>query len=214
MKIKYVNLEESILSEVLNGLSRIFAKNEPMGRVINITPDSVAEFLKPVIDISLDTSIVAIDEDVNNKVVGAFIVIDFFNHDKINLKNADKIKLEKCNPIEALLNTLESRFVDIHKKNSFQKGYYAYEFAIYVENDYSHKGIGKELAKQAEKKSIENGFKSIVTIATGSISQTIFKHRNFTQLDHIVYKDFDFNGNKVFEELGESCCILYEKEIN
>ncbi len=100
-----------------------------------------------------------------------------------------------------LLTLLEQRFIreypEFAKENAS-----LYLYAVHVDAAYTGKGIGTNLYKIVEEEARKKGFKNIVSISTGPVSQHISLHkRGFKKIDEIPYQSFQFKGKPIFPTL-------------
>ena len=112
-----------------------------------------------------------------------------------------------------LLTLLEQRFIreypEFAKENAS-----LYLYAVHVDATYTRKGIGANLYKIVEEEARKQGFKNIVSISTGPVSQHISLHkRGFEKIDEIPYQSFQFKGKSIFSALKNQACMMMIKPL-
>ena len=211
MNLSFEKLNSSDKDEVLNGVSCSFAKYEVMGGVLQLEPSDLKPVFETMINDSVNTSFVAKDIS-NNKIAGAIICNDFSYFSNLTESHFNS----KGMPIESLLGLLENSFVksEFHAPNKSNHTFYQY--ATYVNDDYGNKGIATKLYNISEQYAVDNGYKNVLTISTGAITQHIRINKlGFKCIDEIDYKSFQFNGENVFSNINQvKTCKCLIKILN
>jgi hypothetical protein len=213
MDVIYVKLNDEIFEEVLECLNENFVKYETMSKHSEFDAAAIKdnkELLRSYMKIAYDNSIVVKDSK-SNKVVGAIICADF----ALTLKKPQiEVRSEKFKPIVAILRKQEENLLKIENYNIIEKQY-LYTIATFVDHDLNGKNIGTTLYKMSEEDAYKCGFKNLVTIATGPISQHIRRKLNFAPIALIEYKSFEFNNEFPFKNIEEVSTInLMTKKLN
>ena len=204
--ISLEKLTNANIDEVFSGLCYSFAKHEVMGNILQLEPNDLVDLFEPIIKNSINTSFIARDT-TNNRIAGAIICNDF----NLLSKLSEPHFAEKGLPIDRLLSSLENSFIksEYHMPNTNNHTFY--QFATYVSDDYGNRGIATSLYNISEKYAQENGYKNVLTISTGKISQHIRINKlGFKCIDEINYKTFEFNGINIFSQINQvdSCKCL------
>lgn len=206
MNISYENLNLKSLKTIIDGLAVAFAHQETMSKVLAVSPQDLQEIFESVIPNSLENSYVAKDK---NKIVGGMISNDFTFFFKPSFSEGLSFELQA---IMELLAELEQCFVHQFPELT-REGVSLYLYAVYVDKMYAGKGIGTNLYKMTEENARKRGFKNLVTISTGPMSQHISYKQGFEKIDEIKYKNFNFRGKAVFSSLENKSCMIMTKKL-
>jgi ribosomal protein S18 acetylase RimI-like enzyme len=78
----------------------------------------------------------------------------------------------------------------------------------------SRRGIARHLITTCLAHGKVRGYRLAVTEATGSVSQYLFCKLGFREILSASYKDFVFNGQRVFSSIvGPEAVMLMEREV-
>lgn len=210
ISIIYEKLDETRLDAVMQGFCENFAKHEAMGEVLKLKPVDLFPLFNHFISSCYKHSFVAIDKN-SDEVVGALIANDY-----MFFKELGPIA-ELCPKVQAIVAFLTTIEAEYEKRTYIQPGKIIYQYAIYVEPKYGGNGIATTLLEISEKDTKKCGFVELVTIATGSKSQNIYRGSkiNFRDIIEIDYSSFEYKEQHIFADLIEpKTCVLLNKKLN
>jgi GNAT superfamily N-acetyltransferase len=228
--IEYVHFNYEYIDAVLEGLSNSFATHEITSIAQGLDKNDMKGIFGPLLKPNtFDYSFVALDRnsDNSNKVVGAIICLDFYKTLPLDSNNNDQMTNgreytnvefddNKSGPIHQVISSLEEKYVAEKKANNeLGENQILYQYSTYVEDDYKNKGIATKLYQMSEQNAINRGFKLLMTISSGPISQYIRQHKlNFTKVHQVDYKTFEYRGKKIFQIINVTPgCMLFEKKL-
>ncbi|MCU0440220.1 MAG: hypothetical protein MUC49_20210 [Raineya sp.] len=199
-------LEENQIHQAAECFTLSFQR-EPMVRALEIPYQDFFNFAFEVCKKAFeqDMALVAIHEQ---KVVGISILQDALE---------DEIAFEKLHRgldiIFSLLGGLQQKYIDNY--NVVEKGKVIVSFTTGIDKDFEGKNISLPLFSKVIEQAQKLGFKKMITELTGIYSQNAAKKRfQFKPLFEIRYKDFEYQGEKVFEKFPEGSnptCVLMER---
>ncbi len=146
-------------------------------------------------------------------IYGKTKVVGFcLNEDLITEPFEDSIKIApKMNPIFSILGELDKRFLKNKKK--IKKRFF-HLFMVGSLKEYRNKGIAKKLTAKSLALARKRGFKEIVSEATNLKSQNLLrKYFGFNDIEKIIYKNFEFNNQLLFKDIGEESCNLMRLKL-
>lgn len=207
MNISYENLNAKYLKATVEGLALAFADQEVMSKALAISPQELQKVFDSCVPDSLENSYVAKDK---NKVVGGMISNDFTFFFKPSFSEGLSFELQA---IMELLAELEQRFAHQFPELT-NEGVSLYLYAVYVDKMHAGKGVGTNLYKMTEENARKRGFKNLVSICTGPMSQHISIYKQgFKKIDEIKYENFNFRGKAVFSSLENKSCMIMTKKL-
>ena len=177
---------------------------EPMTRALGLNHEQVLpDFSKVVEKLQQeDLSFVAIERS-SGAVVGVVI-----NKDYTVAPLAEDLVFSAAKPIFTLVDELDvmaSELADVKAKEVFHL------YILAVQGNTTGQSVGLQLVTQSCDLAIALGYKKLATEATGPISQHIAKQKlGAREVASINYRDFEFEGKKVFASITEveSCLLL------
>ncbi|MDI9637884.1 GNAT family N-acetyltransferase [Geitlerinema splendidum] len=207
MDISYENLNLKSLKTVIEELAVTFTNQETMSKALAVPSQDLQEIFESFVPNSLENSYIAKDK---NKVVGGMISNDFAFFFNSSFPEGLSFELQA---IMELLTELEQRFACQFPELT-REGASLYLYTVYVDKMYAEKGIGTNLYKMTEENARKRGFKNLVSISTGPISQHISIYKQgFKKIDEIKYENFNFKGKAVFSNLENKSCMIMTKKL-
>jgi ribosomal protein S18 acetylase RimI-like enzyme len=107
---------------------------------------------------------------------------------------------EKWDPILDLLGQIDTDYRD---GRTILSGQYLHLFLLGVAEQFTRRGVGRELVAACLENGAAKGYTSTVTEATNPISQHIFRELGFEKQAERSYGDYQFGGSAVFASIAE-----------
>lgn len=210
MDIAYIQVDKNLIQEFSENISYNFSENETITKTLKVTGADLQPLFSSWIEQSFPYSYVAKDLK-KDKVVGGLLCNDFTFF--LNTAGPEVFSL-KIHAVTDLLSTLENRFIK-QFPGSLKEKNYLYHYALYVDKEYSNKGIATSLYTISQKNAQEKGFKNIIAILTGLISQHIYLNKlGFKKIDELIYKDFCFQGKHLLSNVEPKTCVLAIRDLD
>ncbi len=211
MNIQYEKLNHSNFESVTSELSRNFSDHELITRTLKIKSKEIYALFYPIVKNSFIHSYVARNL-IDNKIIGAIICNDvrFFTDDLSYEGISFSTELQG---VMSFLSTLENQYI---QENLVIENTHLYQYATYVDIQYRGKGVATELYKLSEEGAKNSGFKKIITISTGLVSQHIRINKLKFAIEHeLDYQSFSFLGKFIFKTIDEvNSCKLFVKKLS
>ncbi len=209
--IEYGPLDANTLAGAIECISDVFIKNEPMTRYLGITRKEFIHFASaaypPLAEEGL--SFVARDSQTG-QIIGCRVSEDF-------CQAAEMPPIPglspKFLPLFAALEELGGQFFEMR---DVVPGKYIHLFMVAVRDGFTGKGVAPNMNKIFFRHVKNRGFTHAVTEPTGAISQHILVNKfGFKILKKLSYKDFEYEGKKVFKGIQEhEGIMLLEKDLS
>ncbi|CAB4061647.1 unnamed protein product [Lepeophtheirus salmonis] len=87
-------------------------------------------------------------------------------------------------------------------------------FIICIKPSYGHKGLGRMLMRECEKRAEKMGFQILKCVGTSLFTQKICSKEGFKSLYRIKYENYEINGEKVFKKdcgVHKDAVMLYKR---
>lgn len=191
-------------------VARVFARDEPLVRFLGITEQEMLQFTLQYYPKIATEGLSIIARDVASRaVVGARISED------LAIEPPDDLITElspKFDPLFACLEQVGAAYFDQYRP---QPGECAHMFMVAVADGYTNMGIAPRMNRLFFDLARERGFRRLVTEPTGNISQHVLRDKmGFNVLARLAYRDFEFDGRKVFAGIeGHEYAMLMEKRL-
>lgn len=204
-KIDFQILTENDLEAAIYCIESAFISGEPMFKALSLTTEQfrsgVAVICQRVLEQGL--SVIAKDNQ-SGKVVGCAIGKDFMT----DMLDGTEAVSPKLYPVFHLLEMLDENYKAQH---SVQPGELLHFLLLGVIKPFTNQGIGRLLTLELHHLAQKHHYQGVILEATGPISQHIFLNRlNYQEIDAIYYREFEYEGQKVFSSITEceSCQLL------
>jgi ribosomal protein S18 acetylase RimI-like enzyme len=107
---------------------------------------------------------------------------------------------EKFGPVADILGQL----ADTYKAGREPRpGQMLHVYLLGVSDRVAGRGVGQQLVSACVKNGARRGYRVAIAEATGKASQHIFRKLGFAERAQISYRDYVFNGRRVFESIAE-----------
>lgn len=186
-------------------------QREPMVRHLKIRKEDFNAFALVCCQQAIDQGLglVAV-ENATQKIAGFTILQDALNELQIDL-TAYPFLL----PIFDMLGQLQGQYIS--DKNVTQSGEVMVSFVTGVYPEFEGSKIAFSLFGHSIELAKSKHYRKMITEVTGRLSQNGVRRRySFTPYSRILYRDFLFEGNRIFHGLEDSTlsCVLMEKILD
>lgn len=167
---------ESDLTNILNILSNVFIKHEPMCKELEISSFDFIYTFATVISACIYYGYSYMIKD-DNDICSILLALPYDIYEKINI--------DSTNNIYPLINCLN----ELNKYSNFDKNKTMYLFILGTNEKYMNRGYGKLLLNNLIN-ILPDTYDTILADATNIISQNILYKNNFTSVYDLKYSTF------------------------
>jgi ribosomal protein S18 acetylase RimI-like enzyme len=205
--INYKICGKSDLEDMARLLAETFSRFDPPAIAAGITSYDFEKFVNLLFPGIIKDQLTIIARSAETgEIAGALL-----SEDAATPLPEELESLSKFAPIFEILGELDT---DYWKDKDRIPGKYIHLFLLGVSPAYTGKGIAQMLVKQCILNSIKKDYKFAVTEATNNISQHIFRQQGFIEQVKRSYKNFTYQGKKIFESIdGHYGPILMDKNL-
>lgn len=195
----------------IEGSARCFAESfqrEPMVKCLRIGVGQFLPFAKACCELAVKQQMGLVAVNLSVREVAGFTILQDAMEDAA-------FDLDLCAPllpIFAMLGTLQNDYLTAKKIT--QKGIVVTSFVTGVAKQYQGSKVAHQLFGQSIQLAQLKGYKVMITEVTGRFSQNGVRRRYaFNTYSSSLYKDFVFEGKRVFEDIDDDTlsCMLMEK---
>jgi len=189
-------------------LAKAFSRFEPMGVAVDLPFVQIERLVAAFVPKALaeQLSVVARDASTGH-LLGALLADDFGTDPPPGLEEA----APRFAPIGALLEGLDEQY---RAKTAVAPGTHAHLFMVAVAEAATSRGIAGRLVQTCIDNAKQLGYTTAITEATGSASQRVFRKLGFVDALVTPYKDFTFDGVRVFSSIdGVEGTILMTRNL-
>ena len=116
----------------------------------------------------------------------------------------DFVALEKDVDIDPIASIVNAVSTDFRASNEVTANSHFHFHYMAVSGHHYGNGIIQQLIKHSFSEAVNNGYKCIITEATGPASQHIFeKHFGLTEINNIKYSTYEFDNSQPFQLVTE-----------
>ena len=206
----YELLDKNNLDGAIDCVSKVFTTAEPLAHHLKISYEEFLVFARAYYPkVAADgLSFVARDRQ-SGRVVGIRVSEDYVQEEAPDLDHISP----KFFAIFTLLDQLSDHFKKIRR---VEPGKYIHLFMVAVDEAYTNRGIAPTMNRFFFNYVKTLGFTHAATEPTGRISQHVLRDKfGFKELHRIYYKDYEFDGEKVFADIqGHDCAMLMEQSLS
>jgi ribosomal protein S18 acetylase RimI-like enzyme len=206
--IEYGLLQYTEFSAMASLLAEAFSLYDPPAVAVGLSSPQIERLVSAFLPKALLEQLTVVAREVSTgDLVGALLVEDFGTPPPEGLEEL----APGFAPIGALLEGLDGQY---RATRSIVPGTHLHLFMLGV----AHRALGRGIARHLITTCLANGkvrgYSLAVTEATGSVSQHVFCKLGFREILSAAYKDFVFNGQRVFSSIvGPEAAILMEREV-
>lgn len=192
----YDVLSEADISFAAQVVAHAFAHKEPLSLFLNIPERALFKLCQTFITQTMKDQLSMVCKNKAGHVVGAILCRDFTT--TFDLTGVDVV----FDPIFSLLDQLMSKHFSL-KQQSFWHPHQVVEmFMIGTDLTMIGSAIGRNLMRISSLLFRQRGYQLSITEATSPISQSISVQLGLQDLVLLDYSDFEFNGEKIFENIS------------
>jgi ribosomal protein S18 acetylase RimI-like enzyme len=206
--VRYSLIEPEDVDEMALLLAEAFSKYEPMARVSGYSERELADFVKLFGPLATREQLTPIARDMaSGRMMGAFLSEDFASSAP---EGFDQLS-DRFRPTLTMLARLDDEY---REGKVIVPGRYLHLFMIGVDHAFTGRDVGQNLLACCLENAIRRGYVMAVTEATGTVSQSIFRKAGFTERLRVEYKEYVFEGRRVFEGIEEHVgTLLMDKTL-
>ncbi|AFZ23707.1 hypothetical protein Cylst_1420 [Cylindrospermum stagnale PCC 7417] len=209
--IIYQLLAAPDLEATINCMAEAFPNSEPLTTALGITIDEFYPFAELVCIQAVEEGLSHIAKDANTGKVIGFRISEDLIQEESEENNTVINSLIKFYPIISLLKDIKEAYL---RDKIIQKGQVLHFIMVGVQKNYRNLNIAKNLITENLGLAEDKKFTTVICEATGKISQHNARKLGFNEIVAIEYKDYLYQGLKVFEKIEPHAkCILMEKII-
>ncbi len=178
-------------------LAENFIKHDPPAIAVGLTPDEFEAFVTLWFPGAGADGLTIIARDRGTgQIAGALLTDDAAAPPPQGIEGLS----EKLDPIFDLLGQIDTDYRD---GRTILPGQYLHLFLLGVAEQFTRRGIGRELVAACLRNGAAKGYTSAVTEATNPISQHIFRELGFEIQAERSYGEYRFGGSAVFASIAE-----------
>jgi len=204
--IDYLVAQPSDSHDIVHLLATVFSESDPPAVAMGLSFDEMKEFLELFVERVLlqELTIVARGKE-DGQVAGVMLCDDFAVPPTIDPGQISP----KLLPILSMLEALDEQF---RRGKDISAGQFVHFFMLGVGGRWAGQGVAQGLVQSCVNNGSGRGYRAAVTEATGQVSQHIFRKNGFVDRFSVAYRDFLYEGKKVFASIrGHDEAILMEK---
>lgn len=207
--VQYELFDMRDLDELALLVAEAFVRYEPITAALGIRVDDFADFIRLLRPNAGQEELTVIARSrESQKIIGAMISDDFAFE---RPEEASKSLADNFRPVWAVLDELDTRY---KQGRILSRGEYLHFALLAVDHRQTGKNVARNLVRTCLENGIRKGYKTGVVEATGVVSQHIFRTFGFVDCLEVSYKNFAFEGNRVFESIeGHHGVILMDKTL-
>lgn len=205
--IEYGILEAGELDAMAALLAEAFSLHEPPAVAVGLTRPEIEGLVRVFGDKAVGEQLSMLARVASTgDLAGALLAEDFGTPPPVGLHAV----VPRFAPIGTLLESLDEPY---RASRDVVPGAYAHLFMVGVSHDHAGQGVAQHLITRCLANAKERGYGMAVTEATGSVSQHVFRKLGFRGVFATPYRDFVFEGQRVFQSVvGAEAAILMERE--
>ena len=206
--ISYGLAEATDVGEMTDLLAGVFSRSEPLAMATGLTFDEMQTIVghlgQRIADAGL--SVIARDQQ-SGTLIGASLTDDFAIPAPENID----VLPGKFRPIAEILEGLDQQYRKTHRINP---GEVLHLLMVAIAPDSGGKGVASMPLTLTLEYGQQKGYVKAVGEVTGKASQHIFRKHGFVERFSIHYSDFQYQGKRVFNSIGEhEAVILMERTL-
>ena len=193
--IEYGLVEEAEVDAMASLLAGCFSRFEPMAVALGLPYGEIQGLVKAFGPKALSEQLTIVAREVSTgRLVGALLTDDFGTPPP----EALDAKAPTFAPVGALLDGLDEKY---RATRAVEPGTHLHLFMVGVAQETTSRGIAGNLIAACLANGKSRGYWRAVTEATGASSQHVFRKCGFEELFLASYRQFTFNGQRVFASI-------------
>lgn len=200
--VSYELLNQSNLTECIDLMSQVFSIAEPLTRLVGITTNEFRFFAKVNCEKALKEKLAVLARDEKTgELLGFNISEDLGTPPPIEIKDITS----KFDPIVDILGLLVDKF---SKSYTIEPGKFMHIFMIGLKPSKTHPFLAVDLMQAGLDQARILGYQGAIGEVTSYLSARLGKRCGFQERASIYYDEYEWQGEKVFAELGHTSCRL------
>jgi ribosomal protein S18 acetylase RimI-like enzyme len=188
-------------------LAEVFTLYDPPAVAVGLAPDELEGLIAAFGPKALNEQLSVVARTPGDGLLGAVLVEDFATPPPPGIVE----RAPTFAPIGAMLEDLDLRY---RANRSIAPGTYAHVFMVGVARQAGGRGLAHRLIQACLDCARARGYRVAVTEATNVVSQHIFRKLGFREVLSTSYRDFIFEGQRVFSSIvGSESTILMDREL-
>lgn len=206
--VEYGILEGAELPSTIRLLAASFSRHEPLAAAVGLSPAElealVAAFGPKALAERL--SVVARTAETG-ELVGALLAEDFATPPPGGIADV----APGFAPIGAFLEELDAHY---RASREISPGACLHLFMLGIADHAAGRGIARHLLTACLENGKARGYELAVAEATGTVSQHLLRRLGFREIQAAPYRDFVFEGRRVFSSIrGPEATLLMDREL-
>ncbi len=193
---------------VVQLLAKVFSASEPPAVAMRLTPADLERFVGLLCPKAAADGLTIVARDLDSRQIAGVLLTDDF---AVPPAPAPGEFSDKFLPILAMLDSLDEQY---RQSRAIVAGQYLHLFMLAVDEGFAGQGIAQQLVAACLSNGRHKGFTHAVTEATGVVSQHVFRKLGFTDRLRVSYRDFTYQGRRVFASIRDhEAAILMDRAI-
>lgn len=200
--VTYESLTEAGFDECIELMASVFSVGEPMTALMGVTEQEFRYFATIFTRKALQEGLPIVARDLGSgRLVGFSISEDLGTPEPDGVQQISA----KFDPIVGLLDNLVTHFREGH---DVEPGKYVHVFMVGVCPGFKKRSVAYEMMHENMVLAQSLGFVGAIGETTSAISARLTEKVGFKEHYRINYHEFEFQGQRVFDALDETCCRL------
>ena len=208
-KITYECFNLKFLEETACIVGQAFSAFDPMAIAQGLSVQDFYQYITSLGEWFSDAglSVIAKDQE-SGQLIGALIAGNFASDSPLEIEQISS----KFAPIFHLFQSLEDSYKQDKQIGPHE---YLHLYMLAVAPQHQGKGIAQALVAITLAHGAKQGYKTALTEAANPTSQHIFRKADFVPHSEILYEQFTYKGNPVFETITDDGGVaLMDKRLN
>ena len=203
--VSFALLTYEQLDECVDIMTEIFAKNEPLTRLLDITAQEFAYFAEIFAEKAVreELAVCARDSD-SGRMEGFCLSEDLITDPPDGIEGISP----KFQPIFGLIEALDGWFL---QKRDVYPGQYLHIFMTGIARTCRNRAVSTGVVRESLLLARERGYIGALGESTHTLAIRAARRNHFRELHAIDYESFTFDGSAVFRGMGPraKCALMY-----
>lgn len=194
--VSYHVLDRAALDECVSVMSEIFAKGEPLTKILGISMCEFQYFAEIFAAKAVDDELAVFARDrETGRMLGFCLSEDLCTEAPAGIERISK----KFDPIMAIVTQLDEWFSRV---NHVQKGRFLHIFMTGISKRCRYREVSTTVVAENLQLAKEKGFQAALGESTTTLAARAASRNGFEEMHAISYGDFNFDGKPVFAGMG------------